>query len=308
MQLTRKNVILGKVETTSGVDASPAPANALAVRSLNVTPVEVELIENNIQRPTMGSSKKLQAGKHAVLDFEIALAPSGAAGVVPQYDDILCTCGREKTIVADTSAAYSPIDANFKTMTFYWYMDGSLHKILGAMGSSDLTFDRNNLPILKASYVGLYQPVTQEDLPTADFSSVIDPIPVGAITTPEFKLYGINTRLEKLEIKDGSDIKYRNVVGGEYVIQTDRQMSGSIVFEAPAITETNWWDKIVENNETGSLLLKHGTTAGNIIEISQPCIQLSNLKYGDSDGVVTLEADISIIPVTGNDESIITYK
>ncbi len=306
--LTNRNVIVGKIETTPGVDSTPTAANAIAVRSLNVTPVEVEVVENKIQRPTMGASKSLHAGKHAVLDFEIAMSGGGAAGVEPQYDEILRSCGRAKTIVADTSVTYAPIDSDLETMTFFWYMDGCVHKITGALGQCEISINKSDVIILKASYVGLYSPVSTADLPTVDFSAYINPVPVGALTTPEFKLYGIDTKLEKLDIKDGADIKYRNVVGGQSIIQTNREMSGSMVIESPAIATTNWWDKIVENNESGTLLLKHGTVAGHIIEFGAPDMQLKIPKYGDSDGVVTLEMDFVLAPVTGNDEFSITFK
>jgi hypothetical protein len=62
----------------------------------------------------------------------------------------------------------------------------------------------------------------------------------------------------------------------------------------------------IQNNTTGSVNIRSGTTAGNIINIVLPDAQLQTPKYSDDKGVMMLDADILPLPINGNDELFIT--
>jgi hypothetical protein len=47
----------------------------------------------------------------------------------------------------------------------------------------------------------------------------------------------------------------------------------------------------------------HGTTAGNIVTIGAPNVQIVSPTYGESDGISTLQMGLSMVPGSGgNDE------
>ena len=52
----RKMVILAKIETTRGVDATPTGANAMVVSNVTITPLEGDEAEHDYVRPHFGNS------------------------------------------------------------------------------------------------------------------------------------------------------------------------------------------------------------------------------------------------------------
>ena len=59
--LTRKRTILLKTEATYGTDAAPAGADALVVRSINVTPISADTVSRDLIRPCIHQLLQLPA-------------------------------------------------------------------------------------------------------------------------------------------------------------------------------------------------------------------------------------------------------
>ena len=59
--LTRKQLLLVKTESTYGTDSSPAGTDALLVRSIDVTPLESDVVSRDLIRPYLGNSEQLLA-------------------------------------------------------------------------------------------------------------------------------------------------------------------------------------------------------------------------------------------------------
>ena len=101
MTIRNKNaLLLAKIESTSGVDASPVAAtDALLV--LNPSPPKFSV--NNVQTNELSGSLDglgpLVGGKKAEITFEVYLKGSGTAGTPPEYADLLKACGMAETIL-----------------------------------------------------------------------------------------------------------------------------------------------------------------------------------------------------------------
>ena len=100
--LTRKQLILVKAESTYGTDSSPAGTDALLVRSIDVTPLEAEVVSRDLIRPYLGNSDQLLANTRVMMSFQVELAGSGAAATAPRFGGLLKACGMAETT---TSAA-----------------------------------------------------------------------------------------------------------------------------------------------------------------------------------------------------------
>ncbi len=96
--LTRKRSILAKTESGYGSDASPAAANAILIKNLNVTPFDAELVSRDLYRPYLGNSAQIVVEKRVKLTFEVELAGSGARGVAPGWGPLLRSCAFAETI------------------------------------------------------------------------------------------------------------------------------------------------------------------------------------------------------------------
>jgi hypothetical protein len=98
--LSRKRLVLCKSEGTYGVDISPDGTDALLVRSLEVTPIEADVVSRDLIRNYLGNSDQLLAQTRVSISFQVELAGSGAGATAPRFGSLLKACGMAETITA----------------------------------------------------------------------------------------------------------------------------------------------------------------------------------------------------------------
>jgi len=103
-------------------------------------------------------------------------------------------------------------------------------------------------------------------------------------------------------------LAYRDLVNGGGATSADRSPSGSTVIEMTTVAQKNW-PELVRQGTTGAMQITHGATAGQIVQLDMPKIQLtSEPSISDDNKNVMLNLGFDVLPVTGNDELIITVK
>ncbi|MCC7413317.1 MAG: hypothetical protein IT495_17005 [Gammaproteobacteria bacterium] len=99
--LTRKRALLAKIESSYGADATPTgAADAVLLRSLQVTPIASEIVGRDLIRAYLGHSAQIPVAVHAMLECEVELAGSGTAGQAPAWGPLLRACGFAQTALA----------------------------------------------------------------------------------------------------------------------------------------------------------------------------------------------------------------
>ena len=98
--LSRKRLILCKSEASYGVDITPAGTDALLVRSLDVTPIEADVVSRDLIRNYLGNSEQLLAQTRVSISFQVEMAGSGTAATAPRFGSLLKACGMAETITA----------------------------------------------------------------------------------------------------------------------------------------------------------------------------------------------------------------
>ena len=307
--LSRKRTILAKTEITYGTDPTPTgTANAILVRNLSITPLNSENVSRDLVRPYLGASEQLIASKYVGCEFEVEMAGSGTAGTAPAYGPLLLACGFAETVVAVTSVTYAPVSASFKSATIYYNVDGVLHKITGARGNVELMINASQIPVYKFTFTGLYNAPTDTAAPSVTYTSFQTPLAANSTNTTGFSLFSYSAALESLSLNMGNAVTYRSLVGAEDVLMTDRQVSGSVVFEAPNIAQKDFFS-IALASALGALDITHGTTAGNKVQVVSSRVDISNPSYSDSNGIQMLNIPLTLVPSTaGNDEISIVVK
>lgn len=305
----RKKVILAKIETTYGTDATPTgAANAILVHDVSITPMQGDVISRDLVRPTLGNDQQIHVGTHVAIEFDVEAAGAGAAGTAPAYGPILRACGLAETVNAGTDVQYDPVSTGEEAATIYFHLDGQKHALTGARGSFSLRLDPKGIPYLHFSLLGLWvDPATAAD-PTPDFGSFQSPLAVTNDNTPTFTLHGISPNMLGFSFDQNNQVVYRNVVGEESVQITDRSPGGQVTIEAPALTTKNFFT-VARANTLAAAQIVHGTTAGNIVQFDASQVQLLQPQYGESDGVATLQMGLSVVPTSsGDDEFKLTIK
>ena len=307
-KLMRNVLLLAKIETTAGTDAVPtAGANAMLAGTVGAQPVTAEFADRNIVRAFFGSGGKVQVSNYSKIDFEIEMASSGAAGTPPAYGPLLQACAFSQTISA-SDVIYAPITTAPKTVTIYYYLDGLFHKMTKCRGNVTFELNSKGIPLLKFTFTGLFNTVTDASLPGgADYSSFNAPFAVNKVNTPTWSIHGASGALESISFDMGNQVNYRNLIGSEDVVMVDRSVSGNASFEMTSVA-TKEWHEIVRLGTLGALQVIHGVGAGNIIQIDAPKVQLTDPSYSDSEGVAMLGVGMDLQPNTGNDEFILTVK
>jgi len=98
--LTRKRLILAKIESTYATDSSPAGTDAILVRNLDITPIEADVVSRDLIRPYLGNYDQLLAQTRVSITFQVEMAGSGTGGTAPKFNSLLRACGLAETLLA----------------------------------------------------------------------------------------------------------------------------------------------------------------------------------------------------------------
>lgn len=306
---TQKTLVLAKIEAVYGTASAPAAADVIQAENVKLTPLAAETAEQNIMRPYMGGSPKLLYDFHVMLEFDVAMSASGAAGTPPPYGSLMRIARLSETIdvtVGSESVIYAPVSGLCESATIHTYIDGQKHAMTGARGSVSLKIEKG-IPYWSFKIMGVHNPALSENPPAVDDSAWISPEVISFENTGTAQLLAQDVVLVSLNIDDGLNMKNFNLPNYAEIDSIERSVTGKAVFFAPAISEFNWF-AASKNTTFGALNLVHGTAAGKTISHTCPKVQILNPTYGDSDGVRTIECDLNILPLVGNDEWQITFN
>ena len=304
---TRKRLLRAKIESTYGTDPTPAGTDAVLVRSLEVTPLQSDVVERELIRPYFGNFEQLLANQHVEITFEVELAGSGTAGTAPKWGPIFRACGMGETIVASTSVAYAPVSSSLESCTIYFDNDGILHKITGCRGSYSMTCEVNQIPVISFTMMGIYNAPTDTALPTATYTDQASPLLFRTGNTSSFSIFSYSGILQSLNLDVANETIYRELIGGtKEVLITDRKPAGEVVVEAVSLATHDFFTDAT-GTSTGTLSFTHGTVAGNIVAFSSPQTDLGAPSYSDQDGIQMITLPYTATPSSGNDELTFTF-
>jgi hypothetical protein len=301
--LSRKRLLTAAIESTYGTDATPSGTDAVLVRSLEITPLNADVVERELVRPYLGNFEQLLGNQHVEVTFEVELAGSGTAGTAPKWGPIFRACGMGETIVASTSVTYAPVSSGFESCTLYFDNDGIRHKVTGCRGTFSMNCEVNAIPTLSFTMMGIYNAPTDTSLPTATYTDQATPVLFRQGNTSSFSIFGYSGILQALSLDIANENIYRELIGGtKEVLLTDRKPAGEVTVEAVSLATHDFFTDAT-GTSTGGLSFTHGTVAGNIVAFSSPQTDLGSPAYADQDGIQMITLPYTATPTTaGNDE------
>lgn len=307
-RLTRKRVLLGKIESVYGTDSVPTIANAIVCGDITLNGIEAAFAKRKILKPFLGSPGSVKTNTKASVKFGVEIAGAGAAGTAPAYAALLRACGLAETVSAGVSVAYEPVSDAFESVSIYGHDDGLLYKLLGARGSVELQMSVGDIPMYTFSFEGLYggTPILVGN-PTGTLPTYVQPVAVTDVHSSLITLGGSTYVWESCNINLGVDVKHTPLVGREEVIVNDRNSMGKVVLELSA-AEERALILLVESGAASPFQVVHGTVAGNIVQIEGPTVQLTNPSRQEVNGVMMTAFDLELTPDDGNDEIVLTIK
>lgn len=307
--LTRKSVVLAKIEETYGTDPVPTvSANAILVNDVDIKPTG-EAVERNHLRSTLSPLEFVRGIKSVEVSFKTELKGTGTRGALPAFgwEGVLFrACGMSEVVTEETSIVYQPVSTGIESCTLYVYKDGICHKVSGCRGTFKLTGEVGKYMVVEWTFNGLY--VSPVDLaPGAQtFSAVKPPLVLGG----SFTIGAYAAVLTKVEIDIGNTVSQRKSINEANGIAsfeiTARSPQGSIDPEVVAEETYAFWQKWEEAAAAALNLGPLGAVSGNIVTIAAPKVQHKDQTYSDRDGMLAYSIPFALAGNAGDDELVIT--
>lgn len=307
MALFRKKGLAAKIESSYGVDPTIAEAtNSIQHRSLEIVPLDGDFVTRNLDLAVLGAEGEILVSSRCLMNFEVEAAGSGTAGDAPGFGPLLEACGFAETLDPGVDAVYDPVSSSFDSIWLEANQDGVQHVAKGARGNMSLSWAVREIPQFAFSFTGLYQAPTDVVIPSYTLTGFQVPEAFNNANTPTATLLGQTIALESFSIDLQNQIEHRDIIGNEAILLVDRNVRGSISIERPLLATYNWFAAAVART-SGVLQIIHGDTAGNIVTIDAPNVELSNPRYRESQGVVMIDMDMILKPSSGDDEIVLTF-
>lgn len=303
----RQKVVFNKVEGAYGVDSVPvAASDALLVRNFVCTPIELQYEERDPALPFFGNQGQIKAGEMMKMEYDIAVAGSGAVATAPNYGSCMKGAALSETLTPTTGPTiYAPISSGEQSCTKYFWWGGLKHVMLGSRADLEFRGKRGGVPLYHYTWTGLYGGITDVALPSPTLTGFQKPQVLNKANTT-FTLHSFAAPLHEISIAMGNEMSYLNVPNQEAIHFVGRKVRGSVTIELPLIAAKDFFT-IVRNATNGALAMVHGTVAGNKALIDAANVQLTSPRYSESEGIALLQMGMEIQPSSaGNDE--VTFK
>ncbi len=303
-----QTILAAKKETTYGSAATLAGTNCFLVSNVNLSPVAGEPKERPNIRGFAGNFPTYPSNTKVEVSFSIELTPSGTQGTKPAYDELLLACGLTRNDVTSTSNTYSPDPTldDAESVTIGVYIDGSIHKILGARGTFSISLETTNAPLLNFNFIGIYTDpvVVSNSNPqlTPNYSNQLAPIAANSSNTTNFAIHSYAGSLMSFTYDHNNALYYSELISGQKSTRiTDRKPSGTALIESVGLATKNFYT-LTNSTALGNLTWQHGQTAGNKITFTAPTVDLDAINPEDNEGYQMLNITYRAIPSSGNDE------
>lgn len=309
-KIVRNALLLAKAQPTLDTDPVATPAaNAMLAGNITIQAIEAEFAGRNNIQPYFGNQGDVLVAQYSTISFEVELASAGAAGTAPKWAPLILACAFAETLTVSVSAAYAPITSGATPMVaLTFFLDGLKFLLLNAKGTVEFKLNARSIPTMMFTFTGSFALPTDTALPGGSvFTGFPAPLGVNKVNTPTFSLHGVAVKTDALGINMNNQVAYRNLIGSESIVLTDRKPSGNVTFETESMAFKDWYSTI-RLGTLAALSFIHGTAAGFIMEIAAPKVQLKNPSMSDTDGVSSMSMDMNLLPNAGNDEFILTAR
>lgn len=310
----KAKTIYAKLEATYGTDATPANTDAVATKNLTINPYTGNEITRDLDRPALGNQESINTNPYVEISFDVEIAGSGTAGDAPAWGSLLRACGFSETVDVGVDVKYALVSAGYESITIDFLRRNNagghqLHKVIGARGTVTFGLSKNQIPMMSFRYIGFYATPVDVAATVPDYSAYMDPVPISEAVT-SLDIGGYTPIAEAFSIDVAQNLVARNVINQRECVVTDRAPAGQTTVQAPDVTTKNFFS-LAESHAgitTQAVQLIHGVTAGNIVQIDAPKVQLKTPSETDSDGELHYQLNMSLLPATVDDELVITVK
>lgn len=200
------------------------------------------------------------------------------------------------------NAAYNPISTAFEMVSMYYWRDGLQRKAINCRGNIDsIEMGIGARPIINWKFMGIDAGVAAVANPSQTLTGWKVPTMITDVNTGDVMLGGTVYPSRGLAISGGNKVDFIQLLGGESVDITDRDVTGRIELDLTA-AQAATFHTAVRANTLYSLGFVHGTAAGSRVAIQAPQVQLLDQSETDANGRALNGYAMRLLPFLGNDE------
>ena len=194
-----------------------------------------------------------------------------------------------------------PTSQNFASLTLYCYMDGTLAKITGALGTFTIDATAGQFAKVKWEFTGQWQPVIDSALVSPVFETTLPPeVQLARLTINDYA-----ATVNAMTYTQGNTIQPRPDVNGtdgySGVRLTARKPEGGIDPEATLVASNDFWG-MMANAVRMPFQMRVGSAPGNTVWVLAPNTQYNKMTYKDRTGLRVFDAGMTFARVNGDDE------
>lgn len=297
---TQRAVLAAKNEAVEGTAEALLAANGILALQSSFKRNQ-DFLERNPFRPTLSQLASVAGKRTGSIDCQIEMKGSGTAGTAPEWGPLLKACGFSETIVAVTSVTYAPVSTADPSATVAHYQDGIRHLIAGARGTMSFGGAVGEICVMNYKMLGVEDTTTDVAILAPTYQTAV-PRPLKQMT---FSVHGATVVGSSFSIDLGITltprVDFTKASGHASVFLGDRKPVCNFVVEKPLVASKDWYG-LMESGTEAAISLVLGSVAGNIVTVSAPKFQITNITEQDDGGIAKLSLDGKLNMSAGDDE------
>jgi len=300
---SQRAVLATKIEAAEGTAETLAAANGVLALSATFQRNQ-DLIVRNPLRPTLSQMTSVPGRKTGTITSTVECKGGGAAGTAPEWGALLQSCGFSETISPGVSVTYVPVSTGDKSITAALYMDGIRHLLAGCRSTFTLGGAVGELALFNFSTLGVEESTTDVAIISPTYQTPVPKVLKGLT----FTLHGSTSPTvicSAMAIDFGVGLSPRGdfskTSGYISTFLGDRNPTCNFLVEKPLVATKDWYG-ILEAATEANISCALTGSAGNIVTITAPKFQVTNITEQEDGGKAMLSIDGKLNLSTGDDE------
>lgn len=304
-------VLAALAETVPGTRVNPVlSTDAFTSFGYNPTPIQAGDVRRAIDLPFPGRRPAMRTGVHQRHAFSVELSGAGTATGTPFWARLLRGCMFTAPTVGASDVTL-PLDSTGDggALSIDGWKDNVRHRVFGARGNAVFEFVEKQLPRINFDFLGLIHGGTPADASApgaVTLPSYPAPIEVNNTNTAII-LDGFTLAARSFTLDLGMKTSLYSTTGSRAIIfdkdeEGDRRsVGGTLVAELPDPAAKSYFAD-VQAGTVRTFSLTHGTSAGNIIELTSTRFVPRDITYTTESNRIFMNMPFDLVPnAAGND-------
>lgn len=307
MLLAKRAVLLCKKEATYNVDPAPTgAADGMMAFDVGIKPMAGQQAVRKKTLPYFSAAQEFPTNLYAEITFKTELIGHASPGTAPAWGVLAWAASLAEVVNTGVSVVYNPVSAGAPSATLYFFIDGLLHKLLGARGNGRVAIGAHGLPMIEWRFMGLYSEPSDAANAAPTLAAWQNPIVVNKANTPTFTINGYAAVMRSFSLDFGRKIVFRNLVNAEYVTITDGEAMAAAQIELTAVAAFNPF-ALARSQTPFAVALSHGAGAGKVVALSLPSCRMKRPEgYSEQDDIEEIALEFAVLANAGSDDFTIT--